>query len=85
MASCDPIKFTGITPEVFQTISRQLATKGFALSGPQGTVNGPFGIVFEYTWEEASGELVIHVVEKSFFVSCNQIKDQLTQALQKFA
>jgi hypothetical protein len=85
MATCDPMKFNGITPEVFQTISRQLSTKGFALSGPQGTVNGPFGIVIEYTWNEMSGELVIQVVDKSFFVSCNQIKEQLAQALQKYA
>jgi hypothetical protein len=85
MASCDPIKFNGITPEVFQNISRQLAAKGFALSGPQGTVNGPFGIVIEYNWNELSGELSLQVVEKSFFVTCNQIKEQLTQAFQKYA
>ncbi len=85
MAACDPFKFNGITPEVFQNISRQLSAKGFALSGPSGTVNGPFGIVFEYNWNEQTGELNIEVVEKSFFVSCNQIKDQLTQALGKYA
>ena len=84
MANCDPFKFSGITPEVFQNISMQLAMKGFALSGPRGTVNGPFGIVLEYEWLETSGELTINVVEKSFFVTCNQIKEQLTQAFQKY-
>lgn len=84
MATCDPFRFNGITPEVFQSISRQLSAKGFALTGPQGTVNGPFGIVFDYNWNEQSGELVIQVVEKSFFVTCNQIKEQLTQAFEKY-
>ena len=84
MATCDPFKFNGVTPQIFQSISRQLADKGFALSGPQGTVNGPFGIVLNYEWNEQSGELEIRVVEKSFFVSCNQIKEQLSQALRQY-
>jgi hypothetical protein len=84
MAACDPIQFRGITPEVFASISKQLAAKGFALSGPSGTVNGPFGIVIEYNWDEPSGLLNIQVVEKSFFVTCNQIRDQLTNALAKY-
>jgi hypothetical protein len=84
MAACDPIQFKGITPEVFTSISKQLAAKGFALNGPSGTVNGPFGIVIEYTWDETSGLLNIQVVEKSFFVTCSQIKEQLTNALAKY-
>ena len=84
MAACDPIQFRGITPEVFSSISTQLAAKGFALNGPSGTVNGPFGIVIEYTWDETSGLLNIQVIEKSFFVTCNQIRDQLTNALAKY-
>ena len=84
MAACDPIQFKGITPQVFSSITKQLAAKGFALNGPSGTVNGPFGIVIEYNWEESSGLLNIQVVEKSFFVSCSQIRDQLTAALAKY-
>jgi len=84
MASCDPFLFKGITPQVFHSISKELAGKGFMLSGPQGVVNGPFGIVLEYEWNELTGELNIQVIEKSFFVSCNQIKQQLNQALQQY-
>lgn len=84
MAACDPIQFKGITPEVFSNIKSQLATKGFDLSGSSGTVNGPFGIVVQYSWDEASGLLNLQVVEKSFFVSCSQIREQLTSALAKF-
>jgi len=81
MAVCEPFEFSGITPEVFAKISKRLADKGFALSGPQGTVNGPFGIVLNYSWNESTGQLTIEVIEKTFFVSCNQIREQLTQAL----
>ncbi len=84
MAACDPIQYSGITPEIFSSITRQLVAKGFALTGPSGTVNGPFGIVIDYNWDEASGLLNIQVVEKSFFVSCNQIKEQLNGALSQY-
>jgi hypothetical protein len=85
MAACDPFRFDGITPEVFQSISSQLAAKGFNLTGPRGTVHGPFGIVIQYEWNEAQQVLMIEVIEKSFFVSCNQIREQLTNALGKYA
>ena len=84
MAACDPIHFAGITPDIFQNISRQLAEKGFNLSGPRGTVSGPFGIVIEYDWNEQSGDIRLQVIEKSFFVPCSQIKDQLNAAFQKY-
>jgi hypothetical protein len=84
MAACDPIEFKGITPQVFASISRQLADKGFALSGPKGTVNGPFGIVIDYEWNETTGLLRIQAIEKSFFVSCSQIREQLTNALSRY-
>lgn len=84
MAACDPISFQGITPEIFTRISKQLAEKGFALNGPKGTVSGPFGIVIDYEWNEQTGEVRLEVVDKSFFVSCGQIKEQLTNAFQKY-
>ncbi len=84
MAACDPIQFSGITPEIFNKISAQLAGKGFNLSGPRGTVSGPFGIVIEYDWNEASGEIRLQVIEKSFFVPCSQIKEQINTAFQKY-
>jgi hypothetical protein len=84
MAACDPIQFGGITPEIFSKISQQLAGKGFNLSGPKGTVSGPFGIVIEYDWNEQSGDIRLQVIEKSFFVPCSQIKEQLNAAFQKY-
>jgi len=84
MAACDPITFQGITPQIFSDITKQLASKGFILSGPRGTVNGPFGIVIDYEWNEQSGEVRLQVVEKSFFVTCSQIREQLTNAFNKY-
>lgn len=80
MAACETIHFNNITSDVFANMAKQLASKGFALTGPQGTVNGPFGIVIEYQWNEQAQTLAIDVVEKSFFVSCAQIREQLTSA-----
>jgi len=84
MAACDPIQFSGITPEVFNQISRQLADKGFHLTGPSGTVSGPFGIVIAYDWNEQTGDIRLEVLEKSFFVPCSQIRDQLNAAFHKY-
>lgn len=84
MAACETFKFEGITPQVFHAISKQLAQKGFILSGPRGTVHGPFGIVLDYAWDEQRGTITIQVIEKSFFITCNQIREQLTQALQQY-
>lgn len=84
MAKCDPFRFQGISASVFQQISRELASKGFPLAGPSGTVNGPFGIVISYVWEPSSESLTIEVVDKSFLVSCDQIRRQLESALHKF-
>lgn len=84
MATCDPFQFSGITAAIFERIAAELTTKGFALNGPSGRVHGPFGIVIDYVWDEAAGSLRIDVVEKSFFVSCDQIKSQLTTAFEKY-
>lgn len=85
MATCDPMNFQGISPQVFSNISKQLAAKGFVLNGPRGVVNGPFGIVIQYEWNEQAETITLQVVEKSFFVTCNQIREQLTSAFEKFA
>jgi hypothetical protein len=50
-----------------------------------GTVNGPYGIVINYEWNENTQSLKVVVIEKSFFVSCKQIQDKLTQAMEKYA
>lgn len=84
MAACDPIEFNNISPQLFSNIRQQLAEKGFDLSGSSGVVNGPFGIVIQYTYDEASEYLKLEVLEKSFFVSCRQIKDQLNNALAQY-
>lgn len=85
MAKCDPIHFSGVSAEVFNRISSELASKGFSLSGPSGVVNGPYGIVIQYEWNEQNETISLQVVDKSFFVSCNQIKQQLSEAFTKYA
>ena len=82
---CDPFHFEGITSAAFEQISIALADKGFALAGPVGKINGPYGIVLQYAWNEQDGGLSIEILEKSFFVSCNQIKEQLTSVLTRYA
>lgn len=84
MAKCDPFHFTGITPAAFQQISRELATKGFPLTGTHGQVKGPFGVVINYAWDSQSETLTVEVLDKSFLVSCDQIHRQLESALTKF-
>ena len=84
MAACDPITFSGITPQIFESIKQELAGKGFSLPGTKGLINGPFGISIEYAWDQSNQTLFAQVVDKSFFVSCNQIYEQLSNAINKF-
>jgi hypothetical protein len=84
MAACDPITFSGVTPQIFESIRKELAGKGFDLPGHSGIVNGPFGITIEYAWNEGNQTLFAQVTEKSFFVPCNQIYDQLSSAISKY-
>jgi hypothetical protein len=82
---CDPFYFDGITAESFNLVKADLAAAGFNLTASSGTVNGPYGIVISYEWNEKTQSLKVVVVEKNFFVSCKQIHDKLTNALEKYA
>ena len=84
MASCDPITYQGVTANIFRSVKQELENNGFSVPGTSGTIRGPYGIVIDYNWEEASETLYIHVVDKSFFVPCSQIHAQLSNALNKF-
>lgn len=85
MAACDPIYMNGISAETFNQVKQELASNGFALTGPSGVVRGPYGIVIRYHWNEPTQVLEIEIVEKSFFITCNQIKAQLLKAFNKYA
>jgi hypothetical protein len=84
MAACDPIYFNGISAEIFQQVKQELVSNGFTLTGSSGTVQGPYGIVIRYNWNEPTQVLEIDIVEKSFFITCNQIKTQLYKAFNKY-
>jgi hypothetical protein len=82
---CDPFYFDGITTESFSKVKADLAAAGFDLTSTSGTVSGPYGIVISYEWNESTQSLKVVVLEKSFFVTCGQIHDKLTSALQRYA
>ncbi|RAV98751.1 hypothetical protein [Pseudochryseolinea flava] len=85
MAACEPIVLSDISEEIFNNVKRDLSAAGFNLTGTSGTVDGPFGIVIRYAWNQPTSVLEIEIVEKSFFISCNQIKDKLYEAFDKYA
>jgi hypothetical protein len=84
MAGCSPVTYNGVTASVFNSLKGELEKNGFTIPGPQGVISGPFSIKIEYAWDEATETLQTQVLDKSFFVSCNQIHDQLINALNKF-
>ena len=84
MAKCDPVTYQGITPEVFGGLKKELESNGFSIQGTSGVINGPFGIVMEYEWNEGAGTLYTQVIDKSFFVPCSQIYEQLNKAINRF-
>ena len=84
MAACESVTFPGVTPQVFESLKTELQSKGFSIPGASGTINGPFGITIDYNWNQDNQTLSAQVVDKNFFVSCNQIYDQLSSAINKF-
>ena len=82
MAACDPIIVSDISEEVFKQIKKDLSAAGFPVTGTAGTSNGPYGIVFQYAWNEATKVLEIDIIEKSFFVSCRMIQDEIYKKLK---
>ena len=84
MAACEPQSFSGITPAVFENLKTELNKRGFSAEGTSGVIQGPFGISISFAWDEATETLHTEVLEKSFFVSCGQIYDQLSETLGKF-
>ncbi len=84
MAACEPVSFSGVTPTVFETLKGELAKRGFSIEGSSGVINGPFSIAIQFAWDEATETLHTEVLDKSFFVSCGQIYDQLSETIQKF-
>ena len=83
MSGCDPKSYHNITPEVFESLKNKLAQLGYPLEGAEGQVNGPFGIVLEYKWDEPDAALYVKVKDKSFFVPCSQIDTALSKAIQE--
>jgi hypothetical protein len=84
MAKCDPVTYQGVTREVFEGLKQELESNGFSVPGPSGIISGPFSIQVEYEWAEDDNTLYTQVVDKSFFVPCSQIHDQLSKALSKY-
>lgn len=84
MAACSPVNYSGVTSEVFELLKQELKSKGFEIPGNSGVINGPLGIAIEYSWDQANETLFTQVIEKSFFVSCNQINDQLSSVINKY-
>jgi hypothetical protein len=84
MAACDPVSFSGVTPTAFESLKQELAKRGFSIEGTSGVINGPFGIVIQFAWDEGTQTLQTEVMEKSFFVSCGQIYSQLSETIDKF-
>ena len=82
--ACQPVSYSGVTASIFNSMKGELEKNGFSVPGTSGTIRGPFGIVMQYAYDEATETLNVEVLEKNFFVSCDQIYNQLDTTLGKF-
>lgn len=82
--ACSPVSYPGVSASVFELLKKELENNGFSITGTSGTINGPFNIVMEYSWDEATETLHTKVVNKSFFVPCSQIENQLRNYINKY-
>jgi hypothetical protein len=82
--ACEPVSFNNISASTFELLKRELENNGFSIAGTSGTIHGPFNIIMDYTWDEATETLHTKVVNKSFFVPCSQIYNQLSNYINKY-
>lgn len=52
------------------------------MPGASGSVQGPMGIVVQYSLDESAGTLSVQVTDKPFIVSCNTVYDRIAGALR---
>jgi hypothetical protein len=74
--------FTAVTNAQYEKLKNRLASIGYPLEGNSGTINGPMGIVIEYVYDPVGFTLMVHVVEKSFFIPCGRIQTELSKAIR---
>ena len=80
---CEARTFTNVNQEVFEKLKGKLAENGLQVTGDSGTIKGPMGIVMEYDWDAENCSLYTKVLEKSFFVPCNQVDNILSKAIKE--
>ncbi|MGZ5244404.1 MAG: hypothetical protein ACXWDO_02120 [Bacteroidia bacterium] len=81
--SCDPKSFSNVNIDVFEALRSKLSSAGYDISGTEGTINGPMGIVIDFEWDEANATLHTQVVSKNFLVPCSRINSELAKAINE--
>lgn len=81
--SCDPKSFSHVNEHVFEALRKKLRSAGYDISGTEGTINGPMGIVIDFEWDKANSVLYTHVVSKNFLVPCSRINSELAKAINE--
>ena len=80
---CEAKTFDNVNQEVFEKLKSKLAENGLTITANSGTVKGPMGIVMEYGWNAENNSLYTKVLEKNFFVPCNQVDNILSKAIKE--
>lgn len=81
--SCDPKAFHHVNAHVFKALRAKLSAAGYDISGTQGTIHGPMGIVIDFDWDEENAILYTQVVSKNFLVPCSRINSELAKAINE--
>lgn len=80
--ACDTIRFASVTPERFECMKERLQDAGITVPpGNEGELSGQ-GFTAEFEWDGES-DLIITVTDKPFFVSCEDIDQELIQFVEE--
>lgn len=83
MASCKPQVFSGVTAGQYAALMAKAKSVGMDISGTHGRASR-MGVEVEWTYSEEKQELVLTCLRTPFFVSEDQVNEQL-QTLVKQA
>ena len=83
----DPHHYSNINSDKINLIIGTLKKNGASVQGenPWMVDTNNFGIKLVGTWDAASERLSVEVTDKSFFVPCNKIWEQLDPMIQKIS
>lgn len=81
-SDCEPVKVSGITPDIFECMKTKLQSYGIDVPpGNKGELSG-HGITGSFDWDGKS-DLTLQITGKPFFITCGTADREITNFIDE--